>query len=109
MIKGTYVRIEKLRSAPGGIPACPLPAYAPGVWGGLLTLPVTYLMEGYLLQDLRKDGVIHLDGRIRQGVKARSSFVTTRICSICADEVTTINSIYRLTEMEPPASADDIA
>jgi hypothetical protein len=103
---GTYVRIEKLRSAPGGIPACPLPNYAPGVWGGLLTLPVAYTMEGFLLEDLKKDGVIRLDRRVRHGVRVRDAFVSTRVCSLCAGEVTTFNSIYRVTATKPPSAAE---
>ncbi len=106
MRKGTYVRIVKLRTAPGGIPACPLPHYAPGVWGGLLTLPISYTMEGYLLQDLRKGGVIHLDRHVRQGVRARGCFISTRICSISADVVTSLNSVYRVTAFEPPSLAE---
>ncbi len=63
-------------------------------------------MEGYLLQDLRKGGVIHLDRRVRQDVRERGCFKSTRVCSISVNEVTTINSIYRVTAVEPPSTAE---
>jgi len=54
--QGCYVRLKKLRAAPGGAPACPWPIYAPSLWDDVLSLPVGYEMEGFLLDDLVQRG-----------------------------------------------------
>lgn len=49
---GDRVRLTKVATPPGGIIACPLGLYRPGLWAGILTLPLGYVLEGYLLADL---------------------------------------------------------
>ena len=100
--KGCYVRLKKLRAAPGGVPACPWPIYAPSLWDDVLSLPVGYEMEGFLLDDLVQRGYIQLDRRIRNQVIRRGIFTSTRILRIAGVEVTTYNSVYEVTAVEPP-------
>lgn len=89
MTKGTYVRVEKLRSAPGRIPACPPPCHAPGV-GGVARVADRVWMEGYLICDIGKGGTIHLDRRMRQGVSCRGVLRSTRIWAVSAPIMTTL-------------------
>ena len=103
--KGCYVRINKLRAAPGGAPACPWPIYAPSLWDDVLSLPIGYEMEGFLLDDLVQRGYIQLDRRIRNQVVRRGIFTSTRIIQIAGGEVTTYNSVYEVTAVEPPWTA----
>ena len=103
--KGAYVCITKLCAEPGGVPACPWPLY-PGLGqDGILSLPIGYEMEGFLLEDLIYRGYIQLDRRIRNRVIARGIFTSSRICRIAGDEVHTHNSIYRVTVIEFPEAA----
>ena len=117
--KGTYVQLHKLRMAPAGAPACPWPIYFPSLWDDVLSLPVGYEMEGFLLDDIVRRGYIQLDRRIRTQwrpsateprgrldlVIVRGIFTSTRILGIAGDEVTTHNSVYAVTAIEPPATA----
>jgi hypothetical protein len=99
--KGAYIRITKLRASPGGAPACPRPIYSPGAWSNILSLPVAYWMEGYLLADVVKRDCIRLDRRVRDGVVVRGVFTSTKICAVNEDEVTTYNSVYRVELVTP--------
>jgi hypothetical protein len=99
--EGAYVRLTKLRAAPGGMPACPRPIYTPGAWTNILSLPILYWMEGILVADVVKRDLIRLDRRVRDGVIARGVFSSTPICAINGNEVTTYNSIY-LVELTTP-------
>ena len=102
MKRGCYVRLEKLRATPYGLPACPLPLYFPGAWVGHLSLPVHYRMEGYLLRDVAPGDVIDLDRRVRHGVAVLGRFVSSRICSCSGGEISTLNSVYIVREIPPP-------
>ena len=99
--KGAYIRITKLRASPGGAPACPRPIYSPGAWSNILSLPVAYWMEGFLLADVVKRDCIRLDRRVRDGVVVRGVFTSTKICAVNEDEVITYNSVYRLELVTP--------
>ena len=99
--KGAYIRITKMRACPGGAPACPHPIYSPGAWSNILSLPVAYWMEGFLLADVLKRDCIRLNRRVRDGVVVRGVFTSTKICAVNEDEVTTYNSVYRLELATP--------
>jgi hypothetical protein len=103
--KGGYVHITKLCAEPGGIPACPWPLYLGLGQDGILSLPVGYEMEGFLLEDLVYRGYIQLDRRLRNHVVARGIFTSSRICRIVGDEVHTHNSIYRVTVIDASETA----
>jgi hypothetical protein len=105
LTKGCYVRLKTLRAVPGGAPACPWPIYAPSLWDDVLSLPVGYDMEGFLLDDLVQRGYIQLDRRIRCRVARRGIFTSTRILRIAGGELTTHNSVYEVTAVEPPRTA----
>jgi hypothetical protein len=107
MKKGNYVRLIKLRSTPSGVVACPMPLYAPGAWDGVMSLPIHYWMEGYLLCDLVKRNQILINRYVRNGVIARGFVQTTRICSVKEDEVETYNSIYRVMKVPPLVVGDE--
>jgi hypothetical protein len=107
MKKGSYVRLIKLRSTPSGIVACPMPLYAPGAWDEVMSLPIHYWMEGYLLGDLVKRNQILVNRYVRNGVIARGFFTSSRICSVKADEVETYNSIYRVMKVPPLVVGDE--
>jgi hypothetical protein len=99
--KGAYIRLTKMRACPGGAPACPRPIYSPGAWTNILSLPVAYWMEGFLLADVVNRDCIRLDRRVRDGVVVRGVFTSTKICAVHEDEVTTYNSVYRLELVTP--------
>ena len=99
--KDAYIRLTKMRASPGGASACPRPIYSPGAWSNILSLPVAYRMEGFLLVDVVKRDCIRLDRRVRDGVVVRGVFTSTKICSVIEDEVTTYNSVYRLELVTP--------
>ena len=99
--KGAYIRITKMRANPGGAPACPRPIYSPGLWSNILSLPLAYWMEGFLLANVVKRDFIRLDRRVRDGVAVRGIFTSTRICSVNDDEVATYNSVYRIELVTP--------
>ena len=105
MKKGARVRIVKLRAEPGGVPACPWPLYSGLAQDGILSLPVGYEMEGFLLDDLVYRGYIQLDRWRRNRVAVRGIFTSSRICRIAGDEVHTHNSIYRITVIESSETA----
>jgi hypothetical protein len=98
---GTYVRVTKIHATVGGFPPCPKPIYAPGLWTGILSLPVDYWMEGFLMADVVKNGLIRLERRVRDGTIADGFFTSTRIYSVKDDKVRTFNSIYRIETVEP--------
>ena len=62
-------------------------------------------MEGFLLDDLVQRGYIQLDRRIRNQVVRRGIFTSTRILLITDGELTTHNSVYEVTAVEPPWTA----
>ena len=62
-------------------------------------------MEGFLLDDLVQRGYIQLDRRIRNQVVRRGIFTSTRILRIAGGELTTHNSVYEVTAVEPPWTA----
>jgi hypothetical protein len=99
--KGSYIRITKMRASLGGAPACPRPIYSPGAWNNILSLPVAYWMEGFLLDDVMKRDFIRLDRRVRDGKVVRGIFTSTKVCAVTEDEVTTFNSVYRLELATP--------
>jgi hypothetical protein len=101
MKKGMYVRMIKLGATRFGIAACPAPLYTPGVWGDLFSLPVAYWLEGYLTCDLVKSAFIQMDRYVRNGVVARGTFNSSRICIIRGAEIETCNSIYRVLKVPP--------
>ena len=102
--KCCYVRLKKLRAAPGGALACPWPIYAPSLWDDVLSLPVGYEMEGFLLDDLVERGYIHGPPNPQPGRPARN-FTSTRIVRIAGGELTTYNSVYEVTAVEPSRTA----
>lgn len=99
MKRGDYVRICKIGSAPGGIPACPMPLYSPGAWAGVLSLPYHYYMDGYLAADIVKADRIRLDRYVRHGVVARGFFTSSPICVIRGNEVQTYNSTWLVSRV----------
>ena len=103
--KGAYVCITKLCAVSGGVPACPWPLYAGLGQDGILSLPIGYEMEGFLLEDIVYRGYIQLDRRIRNKVIAQGIFTSSRICRIAGDEVHTRNSIYRVTVIDGSETA----
>ncbi len=62
-------------------------------------------MEGFLLDDLVERGYIQMDRRIRNQVVRRGIFTSTRIVRIAGGELTTYNSVYEITVVEPPRTA----
>ena len=62
-------------------------------------------MEGFLLDDLVQRGYIQLDRRIRNQVVRRGIFTSTRILRIVGGELSTHNSVYEVTAVEPPSTA----
>jgi hypothetical protein len=99
MKKGDYVRITKIASVLGGIPACPMPLYSPGAWHGILSLPQDYWMEGVLAADVAKGDRIRLDRVVRLGVVARGFFTSSPICTIRGNEVGTYNSVWQVNRV----------
>jgi hypothetical protein len=99
--RGDYVRIEKIGSTPGGIPACPLPLYSPGAWEGHLSLPRSYWMEGYLVETPRRGFAIRLRRYVRHGVVKTGYFQSSTIEAIRGDLITTYNSVWQVRRVPP--------
>lgn len=104
MAKGDYIRIEKVGSTPNGLPACPLPLYSPAspeTFQAILSLPISYWMDGYLEEKPEVGGRILLRRFVRCGVVVRGSFVSSPICRIEGDLITTYNSYWRVRRVPP--------
>jgi hypothetical protein len=101
MKRGDYVRLEKIGSTPDGIPACPMTFYSPGAWEGVLSLPRSYWMEGYLIETPRMRHSIQLRRYVRLGVIAEGYFESSRIEAIRGDLIVTFNSVWQVRRVPP--------
>lgn len=107
MRQGSYVRIQKVGTIPGGVPACPIPYYFPGAYRGYLSLPRDYWMDGYLVCDIRVRGQIRLQRKVRHGVVADGEFRSSPIIGVKNDLVATYNSVWRVQRVPPLALIED--
>jgi hypothetical protein len=107
MKAGLYVRLQKVGTTPGGMPACPMPYYAPGAYRGYLSMPRDYWMDGVLVCDVRVGGQIHLQRKVRHGVVADGEFRSSPIIGVKDDLVATYNSVWRVQRVPPLAPTED--
>jgi hypothetical protein len=66
-----------------------------------MSMPIHYVMDGYLLHSLRPKGIILLRRYVRNGVVRRGIFRSSPIRRIEGDLIETENSIWRVA-MVPP-------
>ena len=101
MKKGDFVRLSKIGRAPGGAEPCPIQYYSSGIFAGIMSLPIDYVMDGYLLEVPRLNGVILLQRHVRNGVVRRGMFRSSTIRRIDYDVIVTQNSIWRVQRVPP--------
>jgi hypothetical protein len=66
-----------------------------------MSMPMNYVMDGYLLATPRPKGIIRLHRFVRNGVVARGIFTSSPIRRILGDRIETENSIWRITIVPP--------
>jgi len=101
MKKGDYVRLCKIRRAPGGAEPCPIQYYKSGIFAGIMSLPIDHVMEGYLIESPRPQGVILLLRFARNGVVRRGLYRSSTIRSINSDLIETQNSVWLVQKVPP--------
>ena len=101
MKRGDFVRLSKIGRAPGGAEPCPIQYYSSGIFAGIMSLPIDYVMDGYLLEVPRLNGVILLQRHVRNGVVRRGMFRSSTIRRIDYDTIVTQNSIWRVQRVPP--------
>ena len=101
MKKGDYVRLSKIRRAPGGAEPCPIQYYSSGIFAGIMSLPLNHTMDGYLLESPRPKGVILLLRYVRNGVVRRGIFRSSTIRQIRYDVIVTQNSLWKVQRVPP--------
>ena len=101
MKRGDFVRLSKIGRAPGGAEPCPIQYYSSGIFAGIMSLPIDYVMDGYLLEVPRLNGVILLQRHVRNGVVRRGMFRSSTIRRIDYDVIVTQNSIWRVQRVPP--------
>jgi hypothetical protein len=107
MKRGDYVRLSKIARAPGGAEPCPIQYYASGIFADIMSLPLDYVMDGYLLESLRPKGVILLLRYVRNGVVRRGIFRSSTIRRIDCDVIETQNSLWRVQRVPPLRPIED--
>ena len=99
MKKSKYIRLTKINSVSNPITeSSSIKEYN---FGGInsKSLPIDYWLEGYLEEDIKVGTEIHLDRRIRNNVKIPGYFLSTTVQKIENDLIFTMNSIYRIQEI----------
>jgi hypothetical protein len=99
--RGDYVRLSKIGRSAGGAQPCPIAYYQSGIFAGIMSMPLDYVMDGYLLHSLRPKGIILLRRYVRNGVVRRGLFRSSVIRRVQGDLIETQNSIWRVA-MVPP-------
>jgi hypothetical protein len=107
MKRGDYVRLSKIGCTPGGEPPCPMQYYASGIFSGLMSMPIDYVMDGYLMKSPRPKGIIVLRRYVRNGVVRRGMFTSSTIRRINHDLIETQNSIWRVQRVPPLRLIED--
>jgi hypothetical protein len=105
--KGHYVRLSKIGRAPGGAEPCPIQYYASCIFDDVMSMPLDYVMDGYLLESLRPKGVILLLRFVRNGVVRRGLFRSSPIRRIHCDVIETQNSFWRIQRVPPLMPIED--
>jgi hypothetical protein len=109
MKRGDYIRLSKVGRAPGGTEPCPIQYFSSGIFDGIMSWPIGFMVEGYLIEIPRPKGVIQLRGRVRNGVVRRGLFRSSTIQQINGDLIETRNSIWRAVKVPPlrPIEGED--
>jgi hypothetical protein len=101
MKRGDFVRLSKIGRAPGGAEPCPIQYYSSGIFAGIMSMPINYVMDGYLMESPQTKGVIRLRRYVRNGVVRRGMFRSSTIRSINSDLIETQNSVWRVQKVPP--------
>jgi hypothetical protein len=101
MMRGDFVRLSKIGRAPGGAEPCPIQYYSSGIFAGIMSMPINYVMDGYLMESPQTKGVILLRRYVRNGVVRRGVFRSSTIRRIDYDTIVTQNSIWRVQRVPP--------
>lgn len=98
-----YVRVEKLEALPSALfQTVPMSEWVAGADNPGKGLPIGYTVEGFLLTEPKVGQPLRLDRRKRNNVDMIGDFQTSDITQIEGSYLTTLNSVYRIAEVEPP-------
>jgi hypothetical protein len=86
--------VTKISTPLGGLIACPPGLYQPGIWDGILALPIRHVLEGYLMTDLVCGHPLKLRVLARNAVAARDRFSSERLLRLEGDRVVTCDAVY---------------
>jgi len=101
MKTGDLVKITKLRQSEQPLARSGnWDTYIPGSWSNTDSLPVDYVMIGFLVCPPVVGSQVQLVRLIRNGVRVTGIFTSTAVVSVAVDGFTTKNSVYL---MEPYA------
>ncbi len=91
-----WVRLTKIaQSVDPIVAACPPDAFLPGE-ENLLSLPVDYWIEGFLLAPPQIGKRLAVERHVRNGVEALGLLQTTPLVRIESDRLETWNSVYQI-------------
>jgi hypothetical protein len=91
---GDLVRLTKLATPLGGLIACPPGLYQPGLWDGILALPIGHVLEGYLMADLVCGHPLQLRVLARNAVAVRERYTSERLLRLEGDHIWTWDAVY---------------
>lgn len=96
-----YVKITKLSAQSSPIVPTPeMEGYIQGQDNGLVSLPIEYTIEGYLLKEIEVGEPVRVHRMIRNGVEKEGQFETSPVTKITETGFETTNSIYHLEKIE---------
>jgi len=99
MKPGTRLYIEKIATAPGGLP--PDKNYTPGTIPSFgCSLPIEYNIEGVLIEKMEIGFGIKILRDKRNGVESLGEFMTTPLTEIGDNFFKTLNSVYQYKIIE---------
>lgn len=103
MKPATYLRVEKLEALPSELfKTVPMSEWAAGADNPGKGLPIGYTVEGFLLEEPKVGRALKLDRRKRNNIDMIGDFQTSEIINIQGQYITTLNSIYRIAEVNDP-------
>ena len=103
MKRRSYVKITKLSASED--PVCQTPSeheYQTLKDQAIISLPVDYWVEGYLLQEPEVDKPVVVEREIRNGIKVSGLFTTSLVVEVLEDGFKTLNSVYKLKYIRIP-------
>jgi hypothetical protein len=94
------IKIEKIASSEGGIPAIPADQHVAGTYQGEnYSLPISYWIEGDLIfpisGKIEVGGSVCIRRHVRNGIPVEGYMETTKVIEVTENTFKTKNSVYR--------------